>query len=50
MFQSCLKHKDLVKFFNNSIFSLFPKGNWPQTGKRSIEQPQCHEGSGKSTS
>jgi hypothetical protein len=27
MFQSCLKHKDLVKFFNNSIFSLFPKGN-----------------------
>ncbi len=38
MFQSCLKHKDLVKFFNN-IFSLFPKGDDPKLAKDLLNNP-----------
>jgi hypothetical protein len=40
MFQSCFKHKDLVKFFNN-IFSLFPKGNDPKLAKDLLNNPNA---------
>jgi hypothetical protein len=40
MFQSCLKHKDLVKFFNN-IFSLFPKGDDPKLAKDLLNNPDA---------
>jgi hypothetical protein len=38
IFQSCLKHKDLVKFFN-SIFSLLPNGNDPKLAKDLLNNP-----------
>jgi hypothetical protein len=40
MFQSCLRHKDLVKFFNN-ILSLFPKGDDPKLAKDLLNNPNA---------
>jgi hypothetical protein len=40
IFQSCLKHKDLVKFFNN-IFSLFPNGDDPKLAKDLLNNPNA---------
>jgi hypothetical protein len=36
IFQSCVKHKDLVRMFNN-IFSLFPNGDDPKLAKQMLE-------------
>jgi hypothetical protein len=36
IFQSCIKHKDLVRMFNN-IFSLFPAGEDPKLAKKTLE-------------
>lgn len=40
IFQSCLKHDDLVKFFNN-IFSLFPEGDDPKLAKELLSNPDA---------
>jgi hypothetical protein len=40
IFQSCLKHKDLVRCFNN-IFSLFPKDNDPKLTKDLLNNPDA---------
>jgi hypothetical protein len=35
-FQSCIKHTDLVRMFNN-IISLFPNGDDPKLAKKMLE-------------